>query len=311
MRASTANEMSKSGGGKNGEKMDTITKTEQRSQLDLFGQRLPNRPYCSDDLNYGIRPAGKARAVKKRYIQHNPPALVNALVFDLDRPVGLFDFECLPAPTLLTINNENGHAHAVYMLDKPVCRSDAAKLAPLRYLAAIERAYSVCLSADEGYTGLITKNPLNSDWSVFEYNDTFSLDYLAEFVQLQAKPKKREIFGLGRNCSLFDSVRNFAYREIRKRDKWELSTFQAVVLFKAEALNTFNDPLPYSEVKAIAKSVARWTHRNMDKASFEQFVKDTHTSEIQSKRARSAGLAKRGKTRYNQSDVADIFKGLE
>jgi hypothetical protein len=45
----------------------------------------------------------------------------------------------------------------------------------------------------------------------------FELDELADYVDLENKPKKseNEVSGLGRNCMMFDVVRKWAYKAIR------------------------------------------------------------------------------------------------
>ena len=70
----------------------------------------------------------------------------------------------LPAPHWISINPENGNYHLGYLLAAPVARTNAARLKPLRYLAAIEHVLAKKLGADMGYVGLITKNPVHRDW---------------------------------------------------------------------------------------------------------------------------------------------------
>ncbi|MCP5613260.1 replicase, partial [Klebsiella pneumoniae] len=41
--------------------------------LELFNDRLPHKPYFSDDLHFGVRIAGKERAILAKYIQFNQP----------------------------------------------------------------------------------------------------------------------------------------------------------------------------------------------------------------------------------------------
>ena len=88
----------------------------------------------------------------------------------------------MPAPHWISINPENGNYHLGYLLAAPVARTNAARLKPLRYLAAIEHVLAHRLGADVGYVGLITKNPVHSDWwTVWHGIEPYSLDYLAEF----------------------------------------------------------------------------------------------------------------------------------
>ena len=71
------------------------------------------------------------------------------------------------------------------------------------------------------YSGLLTKNPVDRDWEVTLLNPRpFELGELADYVDLETKPKKtenekNEVSGLGRNCIMFDVVRKWAYKAIR------------------------------------------------------------------------------------------------
>jgi hypothetical protein len=77
-----------------------------------FYENLPHKPYCSDDLGYGVIIRPKKTAIQKPYIQHNPPCLVTSLVFDIDRSDAYFAWSDanLPAPTWIAKNPKNGHA---------------------------------------------------------------------------------------------------------------------------------------------------------------------------------------------------------
>ena len=124
-------------------------------------QSLPKKPYCTDDLTQGIYPRFQRIALTKAYIQLNPPAMQHWLVFDIDRPNSAYawDDANLPTPFAVVVNETNTHCHIIYRLDSPVCTSDFANIKPLRYLDAIQRAYTAKLQADVNYSGLIAKNP--------------------------------------------------------------------------------------------------------------------------------------------------------
>ncbi|WP_443023722.1 replication initiation protein, partial [Shigella flexneri] len=150
-------------------------------------------------------------------------------------------------------------------LSAPVCTSHRAKQNILEYLAKIEQAYTLALGADRGYSGLITKNPCHSTWETHISNvQPYELGYLADFVELQElKTDLQEVSGLGRNCMMFDTVRFWAYKAIREHLSVGFDRWYAEVLEQAKNVNgAFLQPLPYSEVKATAKSVARWVWRN-------------------------------------------------
>jgi hypothetical protein len=256
-----------------------------------FYQKLPNKPYCS--LGKGGRTfiRSKAHAINYPLIQINSAHLIHYLIFDIDAPDAYLHFldANLPTPNWIAKNKNNGHCHVCYSLKTPVCKTANARLKPLRYLAAIEFSYAKKLGADLRYTGVLTKNPLDHDWQVSILNDyKYELSELADYVELEIKPKEKiEVSGFGRNCMIFDTVRYWSYRAISKRliagmDNWYHEVLEQALI----ANQAFLEPLPYSEVKATAKSIARWVWRNHNSGEFQELF-----SLKQSKRAK-LGVAK-------------------
>jgi hypothetical protein len=259
-------------------------------QLDLFTERLPARPYCTDDFAFGLMVRPKASAARCRYIQPNTPFAISWLVFDIDHPDGAIRWEdmFIPPPSIIVANATNGHAHLLYAIKTPVFSTpDHPK--PLRLAAAIQEAMREKLDGDPGYAGLITKNPLHPDWRVIVWPmAVYELEDLACWVDL-SKPKKRprkEEIGLGRNCSLFDRLRHWAYRWIATyKDTATADEWGRVVFAQAAKLNDFNLPLHESEVRAIAKSTAKWCWGRFDiQASNERF------SKLQAVRGKKGGV---------------------
>ncbi|UOO93766.1 replication initiation protein [Vitreoscilla stercoraria] len=278
---------------------------EQISQ----SQSLPRKPYCSDNLSTGIYPRLQRIAITKRYIQLNPPSMQHWLVFDIDRPNSAYAWydANLPTPFAVVVNESNTHCHIIYRLESPVCTSDLAHEKPLRYLDAIQRAYTAKLQADVNYSGLIAKNPFSQNhWRVIycAVNALYTLDYLAEWVDLTQVPKRcknaSEAVALGRNCYLFDSLRKVAYKSIREYRTGKVDTWRSHILDQAMSMNVFSEPLPHSEIKGIAKSVANWTWKKMrhDTEAFKQ---------RQSVRGKKGGIAK-GAKNHNKRVSAMVLK---
>ena len=259
-----------------------------------FFKKLPYKPFCSFGKGGKTLIRSKKHAIQYPLIQVNHVHTVQYLIFDIDAPDAYLHFfdENLPVPTWIAKNKKNGHCHVCYELKTPVCKTANAKLEPLRYLASVEYTYAKKLGADLRYSGLLTKNPVDRDWEVTLLNPRpFELGELADYVDLETKPKKtenekNEVSGLGRNCMMFDVVRKWAYKAIRAclkggYDSW----YQKVLNMSLSANSAFLDPLPYSEVKATAKSIAKWVWRNHTSAEFQ-----TWFSAKQAKRGRKGGL---------------------
>jgi len=266
-------------------------------ELDLLDpSRWPRRPYCADDLSKGLRIRSLEQALTKPYVQANPPHLRVWSIFDVDRPGAAFAWEDanLPPPAWAAVNRENGHAHLAYGLMAPVLvDSPDMRQGPLRYLCAMEAAFRERLQADDGYSGLITKNPVHPLWHVLRGPRlVYELAELAEWVNLPKHLPKRkpEEIGLGRNVTVFDWLRQYAYRNIRhyKSDVRNFVLWQSHLNGKAlERNGEFKTPLDPREVWHIAKSVAKWTWRRFDLAA-----SDARFSELQAHRGRKGGLAK-------------------
>lgn len=228
---------------------------------------LPYKPLVSDNLRYGLRRLPKELAIQKELVQHNPDCIRSFLAFDIDRPDGFCWWEdCgAPAPNYLILNPCNGHAHYLYRLTSFVAYTDKSKPRPRAYLERVERGLEALLESDVGYTGLISKNPLHEKWTTYTPAiETYDLSELADYVNMAIpKPRKRERTGVGRNCTLFDELRYWSYKYVSSaRDRGSFNDWLERCISAGERFNTFNKPLSYSEVKATAKSVARWTWEN-------------------------------------------------
>lgn len=249
--------------------------------VDYFREHAPQKPYSTDDLFDGIKPRKKTEALKRRYIQPNGPTHKRWFCFDIDRQGGGidFDFRGAPTPNLSVINTQNKHAHLLYLLETPVRTAPDGSLKALRYAESTERGLLAVLSADIGYSGLIVKNLLHGFWDTIKWHsEAYSLDELADYVDLSAKPANQETFGLGRNCALFEQLRPYAYKLARE----ENPDFENKVIDRAFDINAnFGmSGMDFREVQQIAKSVIKWTSKRFDKETF---------SAIQAARGRKGG----------------------
>ena len=88
----------------------------------MFRERLPRKPYYTDELTTGLSIADVSRALGARYIQPNGPTHRHWIVFDVDQPAATLSWDDVgaPAPNITVTNRANGHAHLIYGLDTPI-----------------------------------------------------------------------------------------------------------------------------------------------------------------------------------------------
>ncbi|WP_432537881.1 replication initiation protein [Kineococcus arenarius] len=229
----------------------------------------PRRPLATDDLSQGCWRQSRPDALSRRYLEHSPRALLSMLVIDVDHDDTLLRAlqtpMTHPMPSWIA-ESPTGRGHVGWVLKTPVCRTDAARLEPMRFAAKVEEGLRRSLDGDVGYAGLLTKNPVHDDWvTTWGTDELYELRDLAaglgELMPRTLPRKTADASGLGRNCTLFNRVRLWAYRACRRYDdraEWE----EVVEAFALAVNHEFAVPLPAGEVGHTAQSVARWVWRN-------------------------------------------------
>lgn len=262
---------------------------------------LPFWPLASDDLRAGIYRMSREHALDRRYVETNPHAVSNLLVVDVDHgDAALRALGNRPLPNAVVENPANGHAHAVYALAEPVTRTEYARRKPLAYAAAVTEGLRRMLDGDRAYSGLITKNPCHESWGgMWVSDDLYTLDELRDGLGehmpslrwRETKSRRNNPIGLGRNCTLFETARMWAYREVRFH--WgDPHGLGVAIDARAHELNCgFSEPLPASEVRAIAASITRWITTKSRMWADGPTVYEATFSTIQSARARKPRTA--------------------
>ena len=272
----------------------------QNKQTDLFISRLPSHGFGTDDLRQGVRFLPLSQLIQKAIVQFNWKHSIGFLAYDLDSETAFFDWEdniSIPPPNILVLNPSNGHAHYLYALDRPVHKYTGAKEKPLRYLASIDVAMTETLHADPGYSKLLCKNPLNDKWIViYPRHELYDLDELSSWLDMDAyRDRRRRLpaVGYGRNCTLFETLRVWAYRA-RRQPFLSEELFHSRVLCHAMTINSgFEPPLPNGEVRSTAKSVSRWTWRNMSRERFIEYQREMGKRSGQARKKKSLELRQR------------------
>ncbi|WP_185974825.1 replication initiation protein [Deinococcus detaillensis] len=248
-----------------------INKTQGTPQnpLDLFIDRLAIKPMCSDDpKRFGTHQEFRHIALKRRMIQPNNPYERQCIVIDHDSSeAGAAWIDAgAPPPNFMMVNPVNGHAHYTYLLDKPVMiwgEGFRGRKTPWDFYQDIAARLTAMLGGDTRYNQNLVKNPLHSDWCTRTLRtNPYSLTELAELLPGIEVIKPQVVHGEGRNQTLFDNLRKWAYLAAPTARKQNSPTWQLDVEQKAYALNGFDEPLPTNEVKSVAKSVAWYAWEN-------------------------------------------------
>ena len=263
---------------------------------------LPLWPLASDDLHAGVYRQARGEAMHRRYIETNPRALSNLLVVDIDHEdAALRTMWNRQAwwPNAVVENPSNGHAHAVWALNEPITRTEYARRKPLAFAAAVTEGLRRSVDGDTGYSGLLTKNPAHDDWDALWCNSDrlYDLDELAEHLTEGGymppvswkRSKRRNSVGLGRNCSIFETARTWAYREIRNHWFDSAGLHDAISAHVHELNAEFPEPLPASEARAIAASIHRWITTKSRMWADGPAVYEATFSTIQAARGRKSG----------------------
>lgn len=264
-----------------------MTMTAER-WLETYRQKRP----MATDHDKGRFPHRQTRseALQRRYIQANPSALTTQIVIDLDHEDSLgvaLELNGVPTPNYVA-QSPSGRAHVAYMLAAPVCRTDNARLEPMRFAARVEAGLVNALRADLGYAGFMTKNPVHDDWDTVWTNDhLWTLGELATqlpgWLPRTLPRKAADNSGLGRNVALFNRVRLWSYSGVRRYWGDGPTVWGEVTHAYALTVNQeFAVPLDAGEVEHLARSVSRWTWRNFTPERF---------TEIQTERGRKGGAA--------------------
>jgi len=280
---------------------------------------LPDHPYCANNLAQGLEIRTKKTAFHRyAYLQLNKYYATAYLSFDVDRGGAALAWEDadLPAPTFVTINPENLHAHLVYELYTPVLLWENAHQHPILWLNAIKRAYTETLEADAGYSGLIGKNPNHTRWDILDFRSRYELVELSEAVGVQQRhftPQKgfREDFAAeGRNNFLFELGRFYAYRKVHQCQSRGVLNRSVQTYISNLNITEFPDPLQTNELRHIAKSLATWTWQNRATISggYKRKTKDAadlHARQVQS--AVTTNKARKAATEEKIKKAIDTF----
>jgi Replicase family/Primase C terminal 1 (PriCT-1) len=282
--------------------------------IDRLVESLPAKVLSTDDLRDGVKFRRQEAALGQRYISLNQ-LYVKYISLDIDvaGAAYLWEDKNLPPPTIVAISRDTGRCHYHYELKAPVIYTESGRAGPQRFLEAVDRALTTKLGADPAYVGLLTKNPLHPAWKVLTHNTLYDLSDFLEWLELPAnttRTTERNI--LGRNCTLFDELRKWAYARIKSASSAE--SWMMDVQAKALDLNVnYSEPLPAKEVLYTAKSVANWVwkHRTSVEGYRDRRVLDLPESmPLQQRQKHGAAYSNQVRRESSQSRIARAIEGL-
>lgn len=279
---------------------------------ELWGQAvlLPHRPHATNSFEDGQYRQSRKDALTMRYIEHNPHALLGSIVIDCDHPdAAMRAFEQPsdhPKPSWVA-QSPSGRAHIGWWLgDNRVCRTDSARMQPLRYAQRIERGLCISVGGDFAYGGQLTKNPVHDDWeTIYGTSTPYTLRQLSTIHTPRQMPRRLDrVAGLGRNVTMFDTARTWGYGQWWSHRDGTTDQWLQLVLQRCHAINTeFADPLPFSEVQATAASVGKWIWRNFDEVSYR--ARQSHRGSIMTEKKREANRKRATKVNLDALLEAD------
>jgi hypothetical protein len=127
------------------------------------------------------------------------------------------------------------------------------------------------VDGDWAYAGQLTKNPIHPSWeTIYGSNTPYELKQLVTIHTPRQMPRKPErAAGLGRNVTMFDTARTWAYRAWWHHRTGTMNAWDKIVLQYCHHINTqFAAPLPLVEIQATSQSISRWIWRNFDETKF-------------------------------------------
>ncbi|EHU03968.1 replicase family protein, partial [Escherichia coli DEC1B] len=154
---------------------------QEEYNRDKYINQIQSWVLCADDFENGTYRKPKNKALNKKYIGYNNNYFMNGFVFDIDQPEGAIAWDdCgLPKPNIIIQNTKNGHAHLLYALKAPVCKTDNARTKPLKLASLIQKGFTDRLKADRAYADVLMKNPINeAEWRTIWGNvEAYDLSY--------------------------------------------------------------------------------------------------------------------------------------
>jgi len=246
--------------------------------METFTDLYPFRTFTwgTKDFADGVRRVPLPEALTDLpHLRTNPMSKTSLLVLDIDKDDAWRSIQSsayddgLPEPNWVTVNPQTSHAHAGFFIKEPVTMTPRGRAHPQEYLDAVYRSLGGEYGADPRYHNVFLRNPLYSGHEgIFIREEPYTLGQLHEGVGTLAKvsavrPAIEDEVAVGRNVSLFHSMRKVGYRRFSAHSS--LESFRDEVLMLACIENSmFSEPLYPKEVERIVDSLTAWTWKRRE-----------------------------------------------
>ena len=290
---------------------------------DLFRRLIPSYPHASLVKN-GIYKCNRDIALTMRYIALNTKNCRKSITIDIDM---LFDGEDfyekiyekgIPPPNYVVVSPDTKHYHLIYLLPVPVKRGSSFKAE--RAFRMVQENLVTAWGGDRGYANHLMKNPLHPHWITHEIrNEGYSLQELITWSVKQdfgIKPEKRRHIDesvenpKGRNCTLFDLARNYAYKN-KERSYNALYSFAEERNRKGYTSTAIKEPLSEKEVSTIVESVWGFMQSYDGKGGWGQYTDEQRKKSLETRREkmwnRRRRLIEYRKMKLSLKTITDIL----
>ncbi|WP_133647509.1 replication initiation protein [Paraburkholderia flava] len=258
------------------------------------------------------------------------------IVIDIDqgtRSLDMWSEKDMPEPTFIVRNRQSGNCQYFYQLKTAVAWHDNARKRIQEYFEAVELALTITLEGDPDYHSALARNPLHASHQVIVTNAIYTLSSLESFFDRDEYPRGINSFSAdhfathlppdelkrgSRNCTLFETLRQWAYGAIfsplgATEEAWQ----RAVETMAVEVNGRFDTPLPYSEVKIVVKSVGQWVWKHRDTLAEETINRGAYREQIDEnlplldKQSQSAQITNAHRTDSTREKISDAVIALK
>lgn len=241
-------------------------------EKEIFYDNLMNKVNVSED-DYFQMIRSKKNCQKYSHIQYNHKSGMNYICLDCDNDV----FQTLEDknlyPNLIALNKDNNKGHMFFRLNSFVGTTSNSRMKPQRTARLLNHSLNNYLGCDKQFTGVQSKNPLNTDkYRVYSYsqdgydfNDLFDnipdeFIYLNEPGRIIVEDKELLLVNVGeRNSHLFDKTRKEAYKLKNKINNYNdlYAEIERIYLSFNAAIQ---EPLSFGEAKHSIKSITNYVY---------------------------------------------------